>query len=163
MLRTLFLVLGMVGALMAFQADTPVSDRLELRLTAFLNPDRSIDCTLWIQNPGKTAIEFSVPSQDPPFMVSVIDRNGRDLNQDAYEPVKRGKSLRRPTKEGLMKIQLNPGEARKFHGRIALPRPSDLQVGTYSVEARLATVDYVGGEYQTSVIHSNKTEIVVKD
>jgi hypothetical protein len=100
-------------------------------------------------------------------MVSIVDQNGRDLKQDAYPPVKRGKSATPPSRQALVTLTLQPGEERQFEATITLPAQEGvagrLAPGTYKVQARLATVKYIGGKYETTLFHSNQVEILVNN
>ena len=167
MIHPIVLRLVAIVLVMALQAHASDAGKLELTLSAKLNDNRSIHCKLSVKNQTNAPVEVSIPATEPPFVISVIDANGKDLNQDASALVKRGKSASRPPKQQLKTMSLQPGDVREFETTVVLqPRqdsPALLQAGIYSVQARLVTVEYSHGKYETTLFQSNEVRIAVKD
>jgi hypothetical protein len=133
------------------------SNELALHLAAILDGDRSIACDLTVKNTTGSVLDFSITETDPPFSISIIDQSGKDLNSGANLPIVKDR------KQSLASVRLRPGEARAFRGRVVLSGTGAARLpnGTYSVEARFVTVNYVDHQYITKVFVSNGVQIVV--
>ena len=152
------LLMYLLGALVvcggAWASD---SSALALRLAVTLNSDRSIDCELSVKNTTGSVLEISISDANPPFSVHIIDQSGHDLNEAANRPIKDR------TRRGLISVRLQAGEVRTFHARVAIPGAmnADASSGSYSVQAQLATVDYIDRQYVTKLFTSNAVPIHV--
>jgi len=166
-MKNVFLV-GLTSCvlIMTARSDALDSGNLGLRLEASVGGPDSITCKLSVKNVTTNVVKISVANREPPFMVTVLDQQGEDLNKEANLPIKRGKSLSAPAHGQLLTLTLQPGEVRLLQGTIVLHSPGGaslhLASGKYSVQARLVDVNYVNGKYDTTVFQSNDSQIVVK-
>lgn len=102
-----------------------------------------------------------ITSKSQPLLVSVLDKDGRDIYWAASEKLQKdGKGVTRPEGGGTLPLNLKAGQSVSYViEHVGLPQGDSadgpLPIGPYKVQVRLATAERNDGKIRTILITSN--------